>query len=218
MIPSRTSNSPPHSEHAERALAHLALVALARPRGSGCARPGSAGSAAARRWPHARSARGSGTAPLGAGALLVGHAPRRTPPSGRCAAPTRTRPRSPARPPRAGRAARRRRARARSRRPRRPDRAPPSGSSARRTQKSRLPWASVHTTGVPAAIASSGGRQKPSCLEVCTNTAASLKQLVHLRVAGPEHVRGVQALGRPPARRRTASAAGAGRAAPTPPR
>ena len=42
------------------------------------------------------------------------------------------------------------------------------------TQKSRLPWASVQTTAPPVAIASSGGRQKPSCVEVWTNTAASL--------------------------------------------
>ena len=42
------------------------------------------------------------------------------------------------------------------------------------TQKSRLPWASVQTTAPPVAIASSGGRQKPSCVEVWTNTVASL--------------------------------------------
>ena len=41
-------------------------------------------------------------------------------------------------------------------------------------QKSRLPCASVQTTGAPVAIASSGGRQKPSCVEVCTNTVAVL--------------------------------------------
>ena len=53
-----------------------------------------------------------------------------------------------------------------------------SGSTIRQfwpsTQKSRLPLASVHTTGAPAAMASSGGRQKPSWIEVCTNTVAWL--------------------------------------------
>ena len=72
----------------------------------------------------------------------------------------------------AARAARRRRAAARSRRPPRA----PSGSGIRQfspsRQKSRLPWASVHTTAPPVAIDSSGGRQKPSCTEVCTNTVA----------------------------------------------
>ena len=34
-------------------------------------------------------------------------------------------------------------------------------------QKSRVPWASVHTTAPPVAIDSSGGRQKPSWMEVC---------------------------------------------------
>ena len=44
------------------------------------------------------------------------------------------------------------------------------------TQKSMLPWASVQTTAQPAAMASRGGRQKPSCCEVCTNTVASLRR------------------------------------------
>ena len=41
-------------------------------------------------------------------------------------------------------------------------------------QKSRLPCASVQTTGMPVAIASSTGRQKPSWREVWTNTVAVL--------------------------------------------
>ena len=41
-------------------------------------------------------------------------------------------------------------------------------------QKSRLPCASVQTTGTPVAIASSTGRQKPSWREVWTNTVAVL--------------------------------------------
>ena len=42
-------------------------------------------------------------------------------------------------------------------------------------QKSRLPWASVQTTAAPAAIASSTGRQKPSCFEVCSGIVAWLR-------------------------------------------
>src|SRR5919198_762003 len=38
-----------------------------------------------------------------------------------------------------------------------------------------MPGPSVQTTAQPAALASSGGRQKPSWVEVCTNTVASLR-------------------------------------------
>jgi len=43
------------------------------------------------------------------------------------------------------------------------------------TQKSRLPWASVHTTAPPVAIDSSSGSAKPSWVEVSKNTDAWLK-------------------------------------------
>ena len=63
-------------------------------------------------------------------------------------------------------------------------RARASGSSRHRTQKSRLPCASVQTTAPPVAIDSSGGSAKPSCVEVCTNTRRLVEQLVDLLVAG----------------------------------
>ena len=92
----------------------------------------------------------------------------------RSAAPTRSPRGLDARPGRGARAAPRRRAGARAP----PLTASASGSGIRQfspsRQKSRLPCASVHTTAPPVAIDSSGGSAKPSCVEVCTNTVASL--------------------------------------------
>ena len=120
----------------------------------------------------ARAAASAGdVAPRAAAATLA----RRTPRARRSAAPTRSPAAvsTPAAPEPLAQLAVAEQPRERGARPPRA-----SGSGIRQfspsTQKSRLPCASVHTTAPPVAIASSGGRQKPSCVEVCTNTVASL--------------------------------------------
>ena len=180
------------------ALAHLALVArldAAPVRG----RAGRPGSATARRTRPSRSAsqeRSDANRQRGCRLRCCAQRPRRDPRAldapplprtsraRRSGAPTRSpSPSAPRADPAACAARGRPAAGTRRRSP-----APSSGSGIRQfspsTQKSRLPCASVQTTAQPVAIASSGGSAKPSCVEVWTNTVASLKQLVDLLVAG----------------------------------